>query len=157
MATYPSPGPGRPASRSKLPWIIGGCCALLALVTALVAVVGGVWFFALRETPEDVVQQYLDAWDARDCETFEAVSTEDFRGEDYTCSSWSERIQEEDLTFETEIGETTIDGDRAEVRITEVMTDSTGSYEAVYDFLLIKDSGDWLLDGSETVRESRPV
>ena len=162
MSSHPSSSPSgraRTAGGGRRWWIVGGACACaVILLLAAAAAGGGIWYFAVRETPEDVVAQYLEAWEAQDCETFEEVSTEHFRGEDYTCEAWSQNIAEQsDVSFDLEIGETTIHDGRAAVRVTELSTDDAGRYRAVYDFILIRDEGDWRIDTSEIVEEHEEV
>ncbi|MGP9681799.1 MULTISPECIES: Rv0361 family membrane protein [unclassified Brachybacterium] len=159
----PHPDPAQPPNRSRrlLPWILGGVCALIAIVVVLVLVAGAVWYFALRQTPEDVIEEYLEAWSSADCETFEEITTEKFQGEDFTCEGWTsdiEQQQEEDgLEFEDEIVSSEVDGDRATVRVTETMTDGPDVSEGTFDCLLVRQDGSWLLDDIEIVQEMEEV
>lgn len=160
MAPHPDSTHTGGRSRSPLPWILGGVCALIAIVVVLALVAGAVWYFALRQTPEDVIEEYLAAWNSADCETFEEVTTEKFKGEDYTCEVWSDDIeqQEEDgLEFEDEIVSSEVDGDRATVRVTETMTDGPDVSEGTFDCLLVRQDGSWLLDDIEIVQEMEEV
>lgn len=162
MSSHPPPQPPDTAhvsGGSRRGWLIGGACAcVLALLLAAVVGGGGFWYVAMRETPEAVVEEYLAAWDAADCETHEELSTERFRGEGYTCEGWTEMLESQSqISFEGEIGETTIDGDRAAVRYTELATDDTGTYRSVYDFILVRQDGSWLLDSTEPVQEPERV
>jgi hypothetical protein len=150
-----------PASpRRRAPWIIGGICALLALLLVVALVIGVILFLTLRSTPEDAVEQYLEAWNAQDCASYEEVTTERFRGgPEYTCESWQELLREQsEFEFEDEIGETTVDGDRASVEITETSTEPDGAqYRGVYTFELVKQDGRWLIDGTTTVQEMEEI
>src|SRR5699024_6281135 len=115
MSSPVQPGSSPSPARRAAPWIIGGLCGLLAVLLVIVLAIGAIWYFALRSTPQGTVEQYLEAWDAQDCETYEKVTTERFRGgEEYSCEEWTSTLQEEHgYEFEDEIGKTTIDGDRA--------------------------------------------
>ena len=145
--------PPRP-SRRKLPWILGGLCALLVLLVAVAVAIGAVWFFVLRESPQDVAETYLEVWNGQDCETLEEITTERFRGEGYTCEAWQQSIQEQsDYSFEHEIGETEVDGDRASVEVYETITYEGTTDEAVYTVDLVREDGLWLLDGTTTIQE----
>ena len=44
-------------SRRRTPWLLGGICALLALLLVVAMVIGAIWFFALRSSPQDAVEQ----------------------------------------------------------------------------------------------------
>ena len=145
--------PPRP-SRRKLPWILGGLCALLAFLLAVAVAIGAVWFFVLRESPQDVAETYLEAWTEQDCEAFEEVSTERFQGDGYTCEVWQQSIDEQsDYSFEHEIGETEVDGDRASVEIIEQVTYDGTTDEAVYTLDMVRQDGDWLIDGTTFIEE----
>ena len=134
--------PPRP-SRRKLPWILGGLCALLVLLVAVAVAIGAVWFFVLRESPQDVAETYLEVWNGQDCETLEEITTERFRGESYTCEAWQQSIQEQsDYSFEHEIGETEVDGDRASVEVHETITYDGTTDEAVYTVDMVRQDGD---------------
>ncbi|WP_157975648.1 hypothetical protein [Brachybacterium sp. YJGR34] len=152
-----SPPPSTPPPRSKAPWIIGGaCCTLLALALVVATVLGAVWFLALRETPMDVVTRYLTAWEAEDCETYEEVTTEPFRGEDYTCEQWQETVRywpENDYSFEHELAEGDLRGDRATVRVTETLIHPDVTERQVYDVVLTKQNGSWLIHTTRVVEE----
>lgn len=133
---------------------------MIALIALVAAAGGAVWYFGMRQTPEDAVAAYLTAWDERDCEANEETTTESFRGEDYTCSSWRENIaswEADGYMFDSEIGEAAIDGDRARVRITETIGHEDGDQRQVYDFLLVKERGTWLIDGSETIEDATDI
>ena len=152
----PTGAPGAPPRRprGKLPWILGGACALLVLLLAAVVALGALWFFVLRESPQDVTEKYLEAWTSQDCETFEEISTEDFRGEGYSCEAWQQNIREQtDFSFEHEIGETEVDGDRASVEVFETITVDGTTDEAVYTVDMVRQDGDWLLDGTTMIQE----
>lgn len=144
---------------SKRWWLVGGACACAVLLLVTAGAAGGaLWYFSLRQTPQDVVEQYLDAWNAQDCETFEEITTETFRGEDYSCSEWQQDIAgQEDLDFDQEIGGTEIEGGRADVRVTQVMTDDGTATRSVYDLVLIKQDGDWLLETSQIIEEPQEI
>lgn len=159
MTSHPSPGTPAPRSRSRLPWLIGGLCALLALIVGAVAVIGALWFLVLRPTPQDAVEQYLVAWDTQDCEAYEEVTTESFRGgPEYTCEQWQEILEEQsDFTFEQEIGEIEVDGDRASVEVIEDGTADGVTHRSVYACELVKQDGKWLLDGITTLQEPREI
>lgn len=160
MSFQPSARSSAPRPRNRVAWIIGGLCAVVALLVAVAVAVGAIWFFMLRQTPEDTVEKYLDAWNAEDCETYEEVTTPTFRGdEQYSCEAWQEKnIQEqEQYTFEDTIGETEIDGGRATVRITETMTHGDTTEQIVYDFVLIKQEGTWRIDDTRTIEEPREI
>lgn len=131
---------------------------MLLLVVLLVVVIAVVWFFALRQTPTDAVESYLQAWDEQDCQLYEESTSATFRGHDYTCEAWQEQIQEQsEITFEDDIGEATIDAHRATIPVTERMTDDTGTYEAVYDYHVVKADGAWMVDATSTVQEPREI
>ena len=148
----PGAPPRRP--RGRLPWILGGVCALLVLLLAAVVAIGSVWFFVLRESPQDVAETYLEAWTEQDCEAFEEVSTERFQGDGYTCEVWQQSIDEQsDYSFEHEIGETEVDGDRASVEIIEQVTYDGTTDEAVYTLDMVRQDGDWLIDGTTMIEE----
>ena len=154
--------PSQPARRprSLLPWILGGVCALIALVVALVVVAGSIWYFALRETPESVVEDYLVAWDATDCERYEEITTEDVRGDGYTCELWRAEIDqqhEDGYAFEHVLAGTEIDGGRATVRVEETMTHDGESARHVFDIVLTKESGDWLIVDFVTVEAPEEI
>lgn len=150
--------PARP--RRRAPWIIGGICALLALLLVAAVVIGAIWFFALRSTPQDAVEQYLEAWDAQDCESLQEATTERFRGgAEFSCEAWEASLQEqEEFEFENEIGETEIDGDRASVEITELATEPDGDrYRSRYTFELVEQDGAWLVDGTTMLEEPEEI
>lgn len=160
MSSPVQPGSSPSPARRAAPWIIGGLCGLLAVLLVIVLAIGAIWYFALRSTPQGTVEQYLEAWDAQDCETYEKVTTERFRGgEEYSCEEWTSTLQEEHgYEFEDEIGKTTIDGDRASVEIDEVMTEPDGDkYRLKYTFDLIKQDGRWVIDTTTTLQEPRPI
>src|SRR5699024_4350439 len=76
----------------------------------------------------------------------------------FACEPGSQNTADQsDVSFELEIGETTIHDGRAAVRVTELSTDDAGRYRAVYDFILIRDEGDWRIDTSEIVEEHEEV
>lgn len=151
-------GGSRP--RRLLPRIIGGVCALIALIVAIALVLGAVWYFALRQTPESVMEEYFAVWEAADCERFEELTTDNFRGEDHTCEGWMqiiEREREEGFEFEHEIEGVEVDGDRATVRVRETMTDGATVHEGVYNGKLLRENGTWLLDDFEDVQEFKEI
>lgn len=159
MTSQNLPGNPAPRPRSRRLWVLGGVCALLALVVGAVAVLGALWFLVLRQTPEDAVERYHDAWDTQDCAALEEVTTENFRGGDeYTCEKWQESLREQsDVTFEDEIGETEVDGDHASVEVTEDSTVDGVTHRTVYTYELVKRDGSWLIDGTTTVEEPREL
>jgi len=155
MASHPDPArPNR--SRRLLPWILGGVCALIALVVVLVLVVGAVWYFALRQTPESAVEDYLTTWEEADCERYEDVSTENFRGEDYTCEDWKAGIaqqKEEGYDYDDQVVSSEVEGDRATVRVEETATKGSESTDGVFDFQLIREDGSWRIDSTTVIQE----
>ncbi|WP_193103326.1 nuclear transport factor 2 family protein [Brachybacterium sp. FME24] len=156
MSSQPSLGHGDQRPRSKAPWIIGGVCALIAIVVVIVLVVGAVWYFALRQTPQSTVEDYFSAWQAADCERFEDLSTENFRGEDYTCEGWQAHISqqgEEGIVYEDTVVSAEVDGDRATVRVEETATKGAEVTEGVFDFELVQEDGSWLIDDSVIIQE----
>lgn len=169
MSTPPPPGPSQPTpsavppaasgarggrSRGPLPWILGGVCALLMLLLAGAVALGALWFFVLRPSPQDAVEQYLEAWLSHDCASFQEVSTEEFRGEDFSCEAWEQNILEQsDYSFEHEIGETRIDGDTASVDVIETITLDGETDQVEFTIDLIRQDGRWLVD-SGTVTEA---
>lgn len=149
--------PARP--RRRTPWIIGGICALLALLLVAAGVIVAIRFFALRSTPQDAVEQYYEATYSQDCESLQEVTTERFRGgAEFSCDAWEAALSEESLEFEHEFGETTMDGDRASVESTELVTEPGGDrYRIRYTFDLVEQDGTWLVDGTTMLEEPETI
>lgn len=142
------------SSRRRLPWILGGICALVAFVVVIAMVIGSIWYFALRETPRSTVEEFFAVWESGDCEHFTEISTPRFRGENFTCENWHELLamqEQKDITFEDVIENVTIDGDRAIVRITQTKTTGSDTLVRVFDYELLRRDGDWLLDRTRLV------
>lgn len=154
----PHPDPARPPNRSRrlLPWILGGVCAFITIVVVLVLAAGAVWYFALRETPQSVVEDYFATWEAADCERYEEVSTEAYRGEEYTCEFWQENIaqqKEEGIEYHDEVVSSEVDGDRATVHVEETVTKGSESTEGIFDIHLVREDGSWRLDSTTIIQE----
>lgn len=150
--------PARP--RRRTPWIIGGACALLALVLVTAMVIGAIWFFNSRSTPQDAVEQYYEATDSLDCESLQEVTTERFRGgAEFSCEAWEAGpSEEEDYEFEYEIGATTMDGDRASVESTELVTGPDGDRLRIrYAYDLVEQDGTWRIDGTTMLEEPEEI
>lgn len=139
--------------------MIGGICALLALLLVAAGVIGGIWFFAQRSTPQDTVEQYYEATDSQDCESLQEATTERFRGgAEFSCEAWEAALSEESLEFEHEFGETTVDGDRASVESTELATEPDGDrYRIRYAYDLVEEDGAWRIDGTTTLEEPEEI
>ena len=150
-----TPGP----SRRRAPWIIGGICALLTLLLVAAVVIGAIWFFALRSTPQDAVEQYYEASNSQDCESLQEVTTERFRGgAEFSCEAWEAALSQESLEFEHEFGETTMDGDRASVESTELVTEPDGArYRIRYAYDLVEQDGAWRIDDTTMLEEPEEI
>lgn len=150
--------PSRPRRRAA--WIVGGICALLALLLAAAVAFGAIWFFALRSTPQDAVEQYYEATESQDCESLQEVTTERFRnGAEFSCEAWEAGLSEEEaFEFEYEIGATTTDGDRASVESTELVTEPDGDrYRIRYTYDLVEQDGAWRIDGTTMLEEPEEI
>lgn len=155
MAPHPDTAHTGGRSRSLLPWILGGVCALIAIVVVLVLVAGAVWYFALRQTPESAVEDLFAASEAADCERFEELSTENYRGDEYSCQKWQARVaqqHEEGIEFDDTLTTTEADGDRATVRVEETITKGSESTDGIFDITLIREDGTWRLDDTVVVQ-----
>ena len=150
--------PARP--RRRPPWLLGGICALLGLLLVAAVAIGAIWFFALRSSPQDAVEQFYEASESRDCESLREVTTERFRGgAEFSCEAWEAGpSEEEDYEFEYEIGATTMDGDRASVESTELVTESDGDrYRVRYAYELVEQDGAWHIDDTTMLEEPEEI
>ncbi|MGO1408291.1 MAG: Rv0361 family membrane protein [Brachybacterium sp.] len=160
MASPSVPAQSGRRPRSLLPWILGGVCALIALIVGIVVIAGSIWYFALRETPQSVVEDYLVAWNETDCERYEEITTERVRGDGYTCELWRAEVDrqlEEGYLFEHAVTGSEVDGERATVRVEETMTHDGESARHVFEIVLTKESGDWLITDFVTIEAPEEI
>lgn len=134
------PSPPAPGKRKWLPWAIGGCgCLLVLAIVGTVVAVG--LFIASGNSPKAAVENYAEAWSTGDCELLFSVTTEDFR-EGLTCAEFESRAgdsSDADLT----VLDSRTNGDEAIV----VARASSDGESAQVSFRLVKEDGDWKVDG----------
>lgn len=150
----PAPGPtwqgqpyaGAPTGGSGLnakvlALIGGGVAVLVVVVVLLLAVLGG-------GGPKGVVEEFLDA---ESCSDVEDLVTDDFFGSD-GCSSADvdpAAALGESVDVDFDIGDEEIDGDQATVEVTQKVDFAGEEQEFEHTFKLVKEDGDWKIDGLE--------
>lgn len=146
-ATAAPAGPaGRP--RRRLAWI--------AALVAVVAVAGGAALVLALTSgggssgPDEAVQEYDRVFKKADCDGFTAVTTRSFQAKLglTTCEAFDNNAKDQSIaSFRLKIVGSTTDGDSATVRTRETFTSSTGKQSINLRYALVKDGGDWKVNG----------
>ncbi|MFC7375287.1 hypothetical protein ACFQS2_07030 [Brachybacterium sp. GCM10030267] len=150
---------GRGGSRRRVWWIVGGCSALAVAGIALIIAAVLVWALLLRATPQETVENYYEAWETRDCQGYLDSVTDRYREENgVTCEDVEAEHPRDVSEDEFEIRDVTVDGDAATVQAYEEFTDQEGTrISGVAEFDLVRQDGDWLIDGVRIVEDYEPV
>ncbi|EWS82445.1 hypothetical protein BF93_10870 [Brachybacterium phenoliresistens] len=155
MVTTPPSSPGR----RSLPWIIGGCSCALVLVLLFAAGIGVAVFFSGRSDPEETATDYYLAWVEADCETFRAVTTEEFRADGLaTCEDFVESAQNVGLSADGfTITGSSVDGSTATVALEETYSADGEMWEGAFEMQMVRDGGRWKVDAVQETEEYQPV
>ena len=147
----PTPEPDATASRrpSRRTGIIAALLAVLVAVVAVGAVVltsGG----GSEADPEQAVRDYDRVFKEADCDAFNDLTTSSFRTELglTTCDKFDANAKDGSIaTFKLTVQSSDVDGDTSSVRTRETFTSSTGEQSIDLIYSLVKDGGDWKVDG----------
>ncbi len=118
--------------------IAGGAAVLIALVIVVVLVLGG------GGSPQSVVEDFIDA---DSCSDAEKLVTDDFQEEFGECSEDQLGGFGDDGDFDVEIKDEEIDGDEATVEVETSGEIAGEELSQTITFSLVKDDGDWKIDG----------
>ncbi|MBM7516854.1 hypothetical protein [Nocardioides nitrophenolicus] len=142
-----------------MPWIVLGVVGVVLLVAVAVGLVlaltgdddgddGGRAEDSSARTPEDVVEQLVDAAEDGDCAAAEKLLTEDAKATDPCRSEAFQLLATEDV--ESDVHDASIDGSTA-----SVPADFTSQYgSSTYTFVLEKVDGQWLVASYDASRSS---
>ncbi|GAA1719579.1 hypothetical protein GCM10009793_15940 [Brachybacterium phenoliresistens] len=129
------------------------------LVLLIGAGIGVAVFFSTRADPEETAADYYLAWVEEDCETFQAVTTEEFRADGLaTCEDFIESAQNVDLRADGfTITGSWVDGGTAIVALEETYGVDGETWEGAFEIQMVRDGGRWKVDAVQETEEYQPV
>ena len=148
--------PPAPKKRKVWPFLVGGGVVLIlvivGIIVGVVALLG-----AFGGDPKKTVTDYDLSFKNSDCDLFTSTTTDQFQdsffGGDFSCDDFVENADALTVdgvyAYDVTVVISSIDGDTAEVVTNEVDSSTGEDVDFTLRYYLVKDGGNWLIDGIE--------